>query len=486
MEDEKKERSETEQNENGVDKKPETDFLKEKFKERPVNKKKLLKRTLITAGLAVVFGLVACITFSLLEPVISNRLNPEEKAETVTFPEETREVNPADMAVDDEQLQIKKEEASEESAQAQSSLTAQESTAPIPETLSPTDPTAQTAGAETAGTEASSSAALAGYQSYYDSMEQLTQEVRKSLVTVTNVKADTSWINDALQNKEDTSGLVIASNGRELLLLVNYADLKDAEKILVKFSDNEQAQATIKKSDQTTGLAVLAVALTDLSKNVMDRVSTATLGSSLGQTLTGQPVIALGAPTGVSDSVSYGMVTSQNTAVGLADTDYQLITTDIYGSTKASGVLINLKGQIVGIIYGGYENDQMPNQLSAIGITELKRTIEKMSNNQDLTYFGIHGAEVSTAVRTENNLPYGAYVTSIDLDSPAMKAGVQSGDIITRIGETDIRSYSDLVEELADVQVDQEIRLAIQRQGQGDTYQEMTVNVTGAAQPTKQ
>ena len=44
----------------------------------------------------------------------------------------------------------------------------------------------------------------------------------------------------------------------------------------------------------------------------------------------------------------------------------------------------------------------------------------------------------------------------------------------------------DLVEELADVQVDQEIRLAIQRQGQGDTYQEMTVNVTGAAQPTKQ
>ena len=49
-------------------------FMIEKIKERPVNKKKLLRRTLITASMAVIFGLVACFTFLVLEPVISNWL----------------------------------------------------------------------------------------------------------------------------------------------------------------------------------------------------------------------------------------------------------------------------------------------------------------------------------------------------------------------------------------------------------------------------
>ena len=52
-------------------------FMIEKIKERPVNKKKLLRRTLITASMAVIFGLVACFTFLVLEPVISNWLYPE-------------------------------------------------------------------------------------------------------------------------------------------------------------------------------------------------------------------------------------------------------------------------------------------------------------------------------------------------------------------------------------------------------------------------
>ena len=51
-----------------------TDFMKETIKQRPLNRKKLIRRTLITAAMAVIFGLVACLTFLLLEPVISNKL----------------------------------------------------------------------------------------------------------------------------------------------------------------------------------------------------------------------------------------------------------------------------------------------------------------------------------------------------------------------------------------------------------------------------
>ena len=85
-------------------------FLQEKIKERPVNRKKLVRRTVITVVMAMVFGLVACVTFLLLEPVINRMIYPEEKAEIVRFPEEEQEVNPEDMAADEEELQIIQEE----------------------------------------------------------------------------------------------------------------------------------------------------------------------------------------------------------------------------------------------------------------------------------------------------------------------------------------------------------------------------------------
>ena len=79
-----------------------SDFMIEKIKERPLNKKKLLRRTLTTASMAVIFGLIACLTFLILEPVFNNWLYPEQKPEKVELPEETDEILPEDMLVQDE------------------------------------------------------------------------------------------------------------------------------------------------------------------------------------------------------------------------------------------------------------------------------------------------------------------------------------------------------------------------------------------------
>lgn len=73
------------------------EFLQEKIKERPVDKKKLLRRTITTASLAVLFGVLACLSFLLLEPVLNNWLYPEEEPEVVTFPQEKNEMLPEDM-----------------------------------------------------------------------------------------------------------------------------------------------------------------------------------------------------------------------------------------------------------------------------------------------------------------------------------------------------------------------------------------------------
>ena len=77
-----------------------TGFISEKIKQRPINRKKLLRRTAITFFLAIVFGIVACFTFLFLQPVFSDRLYPEPEPEPISFPEENvqDELTPEEIA----------------------------------------------------------------------------------------------------------------------------------------------------------------------------------------------------------------------------------------------------------------------------------------------------------------------------------------------------------------------------------------------------
>ena len=468
-------------------------FLQEKIKERPVNRKKLARRTAITVVMAMVFGLVACVTFLLLEPVINKMIYPEEKAEIVRFPEEEQEVSPEDMAADEEELQIIREEEenqenSGEEPPEQESSDVEEGGAPEGEggeEVSGEETAGETTGTEEelSPEEAAEVMSLENYQAVYDALGELRREVEKSIVSVTTVTSDVNWINDTLENTGVASGLIVADNGKELLILVGYSGLEDADSISVAFGE-EQKEAAVKEVDQATGLAVLAVPLSMLDREQREAITYASLGSSAGRALVGQPVMALGSPIGISGSACYGMVTSQGTVLGLQDSNYKLLTTDIYGSRSASGVLANMKGEIIGILYTGYENTDMENRLCCIGISELKRTIEKLSNGEKMAYLGTHGAEVNAAIYREYQLPIGAYVTNIDMDSPAMEAGLQNGDIITNVNGSDVVSYAEFVNILMKAQVGQNLRLTVARQSQGKgEYQEM--NITVALQEQK-
>lgn len=88
--------------ENEPEKSGDFEFLQEKIKERPIDKKKLLRRTMITISMALLFGLVACFTFLLMEPVLNNWIYPEEEPQTVTFPQDKNEMLPEDMLTEGE------------------------------------------------------------------------------------------------------------------------------------------------------------------------------------------------------------------------------------------------------------------------------------------------------------------------------------------------------------------------------------------------
>ncbi len=424
-----------------------SDFLREKMKQRPVNKRKLLRRTIITAVMAVVFGIVACLTFLILEPVINNWLYPPEEAKEVQFPEETitEEMNPEDMlTVDEPEEEVPPIELVDEQIQ---------------ELLSQVR------------------FGLEEYGNVYDELSALAQDISRAIVTVTGVTSDVDWFNNIYESEAVASGVIVANNEQSMLILVNMKNIKDAEKIVVTFCDQTQTVARLVQKDASTGFAILSVSLMTIGEKTMDIITIATLGSSNTGNLPGTPVMALGSPMGTSGSVCYGIITSSSTVIDQVDSAYKLMSTDMYGSKNATGVLVDLKGMVIGIIDNSYNSSDRGNLISAYGISELKRTIAKMSNNQYRAYLGIHGADVPLEAILESDVPRGAYIKEIEMDSPAMTAGIQSGDVIVQINDTEIATYSELLNELYNSSPDDVVTITLMRQGI-DSFQEMKVTVT--------
>lgn len=425
----------------------ETDFMKETIKQRPLNRKKLIRRTLITAAMAVIFGTVACLTFLVLEPVISNRLYPEEEPSAVVFVEETEEneILPEDMIADDSQM--------------------------LPEPSPPVledEQIAQVLSEMKLGIE--------DYSSLYNSLSEVAKEVQKSIVTVVGVTSDVDWFNNAYENEGVISGVIVADNGKELLILANVNAIQDADALKITFNDNLEYEAALKKKDSNTGLAVLSVLKTTMEKSTLDAVKPVDLGTSAVSNFAGTPIIALGRPLGTVNSVCYGFVTSAGSIINLPDSRYKWITTDIYGSTGATGILVNLKGQVVGIIDTYNNSSDTKNLIGAFGITELKKVIERLSNDKDIPYMGIHGADVTMEAHEDLEVPYGAYIMEIDMDSPAMAAGIQSGDVIIGVGDTLINTYQELINCIITSEPEQTITVDLLRQGP-EGYTEMELDV---------
>lgn len=426
-------------------------FLIEKIKDRPINRKKLVRRTIITASMAVIFGLIACVTFLVLEPVISNWLYPEEEPQIVVFPEDMEEMSPEDMLA--ENLPT-------------------ESPQPTPEAE---DVTLKEEQIE----EILSGVILdkENYRELYIALSDYVSQMNRCMVTITAVTSNIDWFNNVQESRNQASGVIIANNGRELLILADASALRQAEKLILTFSNEVQAEAQIKQQDKFTNLAVLSVALSDLPTEMMEEgIALAALGKSNTKNLLGTPVIAMGSPMGTSNSIGYGMIVSGSTQIYAPDRNYKLLMTDIYGSQNAGGVLFNLQGEVLGIITSGKTGTDMKNLVSAYGITELKKVIEKMSNGTSIAYMGISGLDVTQEANEEQGVPYGAYVKEIAMDSPAMLVGMQRGDVITEMDGKKVTQFSDYSAILMQLAPGQTVEITVMRRAQNE-YKEMNFSV---------
>ena len=114
-------------------------------------------------------------------------------------------------------------------------------------------------------------------------------------------------------------------------------------------------------------------------------------------------------------------------------------------------------------------------------ISEYKGVLQKLTNGQSAPYFGIRGQDV-TSVMMESGIPSGVYITDSIADGPAYNVGIQNGDILTKIRDTEIQTIRDFQNRLEDTKTGDSVKVTVKRKSI-DEYKEIEYQVTiGARQ----
>lgn len=401
-------------------------FLQEIIKDEAGDQAKWKHDVLRRIQLGLIFGLVACFTFFACKPWVEKRF--EENPTEVTIPQ-------------DEQQEENQTQQEEEQVQEQKTVLTTET-----------------------------------YQEMLNNLKQVSGEVRKSVVEIQDAVTEEEFSKDQGDKEKSISGMIVADNGQELLILAGELPVKEAKIIRVTFSGDSQCDAILKSRDAGLGLCVYAVQRKNIADDVWAQIETATLGGSKVVS-EGDTVIAVGKLYGCDTIAGYGVIESGENYLDKADGQYQTIYTDVAGDISGSGVLVNIRGEVIGIINTSVRTDDQTNKISGYGISDIKDVIELLSNGKNVPYLGVSGVEVSSEMQGQG-IPQGVYVKEVDAGSPAMAAGIQSGDIITNIADTDIINLLGYHNTLMKQNVGDKILVRGKRQGTGGEYVDIDFGVT--------
>ena len=432
----KAERSEDTQN-NKIDNKQENyRFMKEVIIEIPVNiRKLLLKGAGLLAG-AVAFGLVSAFVFVHFLPIFQEK---SEKTSKIVFEE-------------DEPLDV----AAPTPAPAEEQQTAETASLPAAENVE--DMTLDT------------------YQEIYDQMNAIAKETMHCVVTVTGISSSEDWFNITTESIRQASGVIVAESNREYYILTEYRTVDKVDRIMITFPDGSLADGRYQMHDPNTGLTILKVDMDDLTSDCIANVMIATLGNSY-EIQQGEAVIAIGSPMGYSNSIVHGQVTSTTSTVSAYDVQYNLLITNILGSSNGSGILADLDGNVIGIIAQKFSDENSKNVITGLPISQLKSLISVLSNNGQIPYLGIKGQNVTTEISKQTGMPKGIYVNELDLDSPALQAGIQKADIIIEYDGKSVETMYQYSENLSKGSPGDVVDVTVMRKG-AEGYVEFEFQVT--------
>ncbi len=306
---------------------------------------------------------------------------------------------------------------------------------------------------------------IAVYLKMISQMRDLAGQASESLVRVYAVTSGVNWMDESIETRTERTGILVADNGVELLILAEYSALSAADRIEVEFRDGSISEGIIYSADPDTGLAVIGVELTNISASTAAACKYVSLGDS-DKVAEGEPVIALGRPNGYYGAVEFGFVSHTGLAKYFIDGVNCGFTTDIVSGENADGIVIDLEGKLVGLIVSEPEGGNIT--LSAVYINSVKTLLLKLVNANPIPYFGVRAENVPADILKGMGLENGIYVNEVIAASPAADAGVKKGDVIVGIDDITIGSVTDFYEYIFSLEEGSTVRLDIYHSGMRD------------------
>ena len=337
-----------------------------------------------------------------------------------------------------------------------------------------------TSGTTSAKSETSSS----GSSSSNSNVASVVNEVMPSVVSITSTIQSSNYYGFGTQESEGAgSGFIVAKTKDSLMIATNNHVVSDATSLTVGFVDDTTAKATVVGTDSSADLAVISVKIKDIKDSTASKIKVATLGSS-DDLKVGEEVVAIGNALGYGQSVTTGVVSAKNREVSLTDGTMNLLQTDAaINPGNSGGVLINMDGQVVGINNAKLVDTSVEGMGYAIPITTAKTILTDLMNassvsTKDAAFLGVVGRDINESYSSALGIPSGIYVSQVVSGSPAEKAGISAGDVITKFEGNNVSTMSGLKEKLALKKANTKVKITFKRANQSGTYEEKTVTVT--------
>ena len=269
------------------------------------------------------------------------------------------------------------------------------------------------------------------------------------------------------------SGFIIRSEG---VILTNSHVVEGADKVTVKLKDGRSFEGTVMGEDPLTDVAVVKIDATDLP--------TVTLGDSDGLR-PGEWAIAIGNPLGLDNTVTVGIISATgrtSSEVGVPDKRVGFIQTDAaINPGNSGGPLLNAEGQVIGMntaIIGGAQGLGF-----AIPISTAENLAEQLIANGRVEhpFLGIQMVTLTpdVAAQAEKDLggdlqltdQTGVLIVRVLPNSPADQAGLQAGDVIKKVGDTDVSTAENVQDEVARSRVGTPLSMTLWRKGETQNLQ---------------
>lgn len=326
---------------------------------------------------------------------------------------------------------------------------------------------------------------------YITDVSEVVENVMPSIVAITskalvnNGYFTPGFFNEGQYQEGAGSGIIISRTDTELLILTNNHVVEGAEALTVQFVNGKNVDATVKGYSNRRDVAVISVKLSDLDNETAESIKIATMGDS-NQLKVGNGIIAIGNALGYGQSVTTGIVSALNREVTIDGKASKMIQIDAaINGGNSGGALLNAAGEVVGINSAKYSTSGITDQATiegmgfAIPISDVTEIIENLMNGKEDTsaQIGIEGYMITESQSKYNNSPVGFYISKVVEGGGADKAGLEMGNIITKINGKEVKEVSDITSVIYDAKKGDKVKLTV-AYIKKNKYEEKEVEVT--------